>query len=216
MTIDVRLEHAHFAHRADAILQHAAVVAKPQPDRPALVVFRSRDDLVQAFFGEKLGPALELVVVDGVCVFHHEPRDHVAHRKGHLDAVKSRRYPQTVAVMWTITHHPSPITNSHIHELPVDVPETAYRCLGRTRRLRSHAGAAHFDYGHAVEIAAYRLLHEAADHAVFHRNQPGRTHQVRLLVAHVSLLFAVFLETHQRPHELAVAWAVRDDLARGK
>src|SRR5262245_33271897 len=76
MAIDVRLEYAYLAHRAHAILEHAAVVAEPQPDRPALIVFRPRDDLVQAFLGEERGPAFELVVVDGVYVLHHEPRYH--------------------------------------------------------------------------------------------------------------------------------------------
>src|SRR5687768_7993382 len=83
VAIDMRLVHVHFAHRAHPVLEHAAVVAEPDADRPPELVLVTRDDLIDAILGEELRPALELVVIDGMHVLHHEPRDGIAHRSRH-------------------------------------------------------------------------------------------------------------------------------------
>src|SRR5688572_30510923 len=61
VAVDVRLVDVHLADRAHAVLQHAAALAEPDADAPALLVLRARDDLVEALLREEQRPTLELV-----------------------------------------------------------------------------------------------------------------------------------------------------------
>ena len=82
----MRLVDVGRAKRAYAILHHAAAVAVHDADRQVRIEAFAGDDLIRAVLAEEAGPALDLPVVDRLCVGGKEVLDRLAHRYSPISA----------------------------------------------------------------------------------------------------------------------------------